>query len=406
VSEEHATPTPPAAHGHDHAETGGHAHSHAHGHAHSHAPDAVSLAGDPRARRALALALVVGLVVMAVEVVAGVAFDSLALLGDAAHMLTDVAAYAIALWAARAAMRPVSNRRTFGHGRVEILAALGNGATLLAASAWIVVESLRRLADPPSVDGAGMSAVALLGLLANAVVLGVLWRSGSASLNMRGAMLHAAGDLLGSLAAVIAGVVVVATGFDRADAIASLLLAAFIVVGAWRLVRESADVLLDTAPSGIDATRVGTALLGVDGVVEAHDVHVWTMAPGVLAASAHVRVAAGADRDSTLDALARVLQARHGISHTTFQLRVDRGSTPIETVPLMALEDAVDWATDHVARANPDLSRAVIAAAAGAAALGMSTQGRVSPVALSSRTLSALGRRPGDEAARDADDQA
>ena len=151
------TPTPPAA-------TRPAAHSHDHAHGHSHAPDGASLAGDARARRALAVALAVGLAIMVTEVVAGLAFDSLALLGDAAHMLTDVAAYAIALWAARAAMRPASSRRTFGHGRIEILAALANGATLLAASGWIVLESVRRLTDPPNVDGAGMSVVAALGL--------------------------------------------------------------------------------------------------------------------------------------------------------------------------------------------------------------------------------------------------
>lgn len=374
-----------------------HAHSHASGAAHSHAPDAASLAGSPRARRALAVALLVGIVVLVGEVVAGLAFNSLALLGDAAHMLTDVAAYAIALWAARAAARPVSARRTFGHGRIEILAALANGATLLAASAWIVVESLRRLADPSEVAGGGMSAVAAVGLVANAAVLYVLWRAGSSSLNMRGAMLHAAGDLLGSLAALIAGLVITFTGFDRADPIASLLLTALIMVNAWALVRESADVLLDAAPSGIDADRVAAALLVVPGVVEAHDVHVWTMSPGVRAVSAHVRVSIGVDPNRALDLLARMVRTELGIEHSTFQLRVDRGSEPIDTVPLMPLEDAVDWATDHVARANPDLSRAVIAAAAGAAAIGMSTEGRVSPVTLSSRTLDALGRRPGEE---------
>lgn len=391
-SEREDTPTPaPPDREHEHD---GQAAGHSHAHAHSHAPNATALAGDARARRALKIALGVGLVVMSAEVVAGVVYGSLALLGDAAHMLTDVAAYGIALWAARAAARPVSARRTFGHGRIEILAALVNGATLLAASGWILVESLRRLADPPVVDGGGMSVVAALGLVANAAVLAVLWRSGSASLNMRGAMLHAAGDLLGSVAAVIAGVVIALTGFDRADPIASLLLTALIVVNAWRLVRESADVLLDTAPSGVDADGVGSVLLEVPHVVEAHDVHVWTLAPGVSAVSAHVRIAGGGDPDATLDHIARSLRGRFGIGHTTIQLRVDRGSRPLETVPLMPLEDAVDWATEHVARANPDLSRAVIAAAAGAAAIGMSTDGRVSPVTLSSRTLSALGRRP------------
>ncbi|MCW2926235.1 MAG: cation diffusion facilitator family transporter [Thermoleophilia bacterium] len=384
--------------------SGSHGHAHAHaegGHGHSHAPDAAALAGDPKARRALRYALALGVVILVAEVFAGIAFGSLALLGDAAHMLTDVAAYAIALWAAAVAARPASATRTFGHGRVEILAALFNGATLLAASGWILVESLRRLANPHEVDGAGMSLMAAIGLVANLITLWVLWRANSSSLNMRGAMLHAAGDLLGSVAALTAGVVIAVTGWERADPIASLALTLLIVFGAWSLVRQSADVLLDAAPAGRDATRVGTVLLDVDGVVEVHDVHVWTMAPGHAAASAHVRISAACDPAQALDAMTAALRTQLHIAHSTLQLRVDRGTVPIETVPLMALEDAVDWATDHVARANPDLSRAVIAAAAGAAALGMSAQGRVSPVTLSSRTLASLRRKPDGDPADD-----
>lgn len=376
------------------------AHDHAGGgaHAHAHAPTAASLAGSRAARRALALALGIALVVFVLEVVAGFAFGSLALLGDAAHMFTDAGAYAIALWAAHVARRPSSPTRTYGHGRAEILAALANGATLLAASAWIVVEALRRLSQPQSVDAAGMSAVAALGLLANVVVFAVLWRARSDSLNMRGALLHAAGDLLGSVAALGAGLVILATGYERADPLASLLLTVLIAIGAWRLVRASADVLLDVAPAGIDAERVGGVALEVPDVLEIHDVHVWTMAPGEPSASAHVRIAAGADAAAVLDALQAALRDRLGIRHTTMQLRVDRGTVPLETVPLMNVEDAVDWATDHVASAHPDLSRAVIAAAAGAAAIGLAATGRVSPVAVSSRTLSMLRRRPAGDA--------
>lgn len=380
------------AHDHSHA----HAHSHGgHAAAHSHAPSSAALAGDPRARRALTFALLLGLVVLVAELVAGVVYGSLALLGDATHMATDVAAYGVALWAARVAARPVSRTRTFGHGRVEILAALANGATLLAASTWILVESIRRLIDPSQVDGAGMSVVAAIGLVANAVVLYVLWRANSSSLNMRGAMLHAAGDLLGSLAALVAGIVITTTGWERADPLASLLLTGLIAVGAWRLVRQSADVLLDAAPAGIDADRVAAAIVAVDGVIEAHDVHVWTMTPGTIAASAHVRADARADGDEVLDRIEHALRSGLAIDHTTIQLRSDRGSRQLETVPLMPLEDAVDWATNHIASANPDLSRAVIAAAAGAAAIGIGAEGRVSPVTLSSRTLQSLGRRPG-----------
>lgn len=374
------------------------AHAHDHGSraaAHSHAPTASTLAGDPRARRALRIALGVGLVVMVAEIAGGIIFRSLALLGDAAHMATDVLAYAIALWAAHVAARPASATRTFGHGRVEILAALVNGATLLAASAWILMEALQRLADPVPVDGVGMSTIAAAGLVANGVVLLVLWRAGSTSLNMRGAMLHAVGDLLGSVAAVSAGVVVALTGWTRADPVASIALTALIVVGAWRLVRHSADVLLDAAPAGYDAERVGSVIVAVDGVIEAHDVHVWTLAPSVLAASAHVRVEASCDPEAVLAGIERRLRGELAIGHTTIQLRVDRGSGTLETVPVMDLDDAVAWVTDHVARAHPDLSRAVIAAAAGAAALGMTADGRVSPVALSSRTVASLRRSPG-----------
>lgn len=384
----------PDAHGHAHA----HAHSHGgHADAHSHAPSTAALAGDPRARRALTFALLLGLVILVAEVIAGVVYGSLALLGDAAHMATDVAAYAVALWAARVATRPPSRTRTFGHGRVEILAALANGATLLAASAWILVEAVRRLIDPTPVDGAGMSVVAAIGLVANVVVLWVLWRAGSDSLNMRGALLHAAGDLLGSIAALSAGIIIATTGWERADPLASLLLTMLIIAGAWRLVRQSADVLLDAAPAGVDAEHVAAAIVAVDGVLEAHDVHVWTMAPGTIAASAHVRADARADGEAVLVRIEQALRGELSIDHTTIQLRIDRGSRPIETVPLMQLEDAVDWATDHIARANPDLSRAVISAAAGAAAIGIAATGRISPVTLSSRTLQSLGRRPGAE---------
>lgn len=373
-----------------------HAHSHDHAPAqpHSHAPAARSLAGDPRARRALWFALCIGVVVMLAEVVAGVVFGSLALLGDAAHMLTDVGAYAIALWAARIASRPPTASATFGSGRVEILAALANGATLLAASAWIIVEAIRRLVDPTQIDGAGMSAVAMVGLVANAIVLVLLVRSGSDTLNMRGAVLHAAGDMLGSLAAVIAGVIILTTGWERADPIASILLTGLIVIGAWRLVRASVTVLLDVAPAGADADAVGALIVSADGVLETHDVHVWTMSPGVVAASAHVRVDGRCDPDGVLDVLQSLLAQEAGIDHTTFQVRVDRGSLPVDAVPRMDVQSAIEWATDHVARSRPDLSRGVIAAAAGAAALGLTNDGLVSPVAVSRRTVDSLRPAP------------
>ncbi|MBC7460331.1 MAG: cation transporter, partial [Thermoleophilia bacterium] len=349
------------------------------------------------ARRALWFALTIGLGVLVAEVVAGLVFGSLALLGDAAHMVTDVSAYGIALWAARMSLRPPSATRTFGLGRIEILAALVNGATLLAASAWIAYESVRRLIDPPIVNGSGMGLVAALGLVANVVVLIMLWRSGSSGLNVRAAMLHAGGDLLGSIAALTAGIVIALTGFDRADPIASLALSLLIVAGAWRLVRASADVLLDAAPAGINADQVGSSLVTVGGVLEVHDVHVWTMAPGTVAASAHVRVSIDHDVSVLLDDMAGVLASHHGIHHSTLQVRADRGSARMETVPLMAVEDAVEWATNHIARLHPDMTRGVIAAAAGAAALGIAADGRVSPVSVTTRALGSLQRTTEDD---------
>jgi len=151
--------------------------------------------------------------------------------------------------------------------------------------------------------------------------------------------------------------------------------------------------LLDTAPAGIDAERVGATLVAVDGVQEAHDIHVWTIGPGDIGASAHVRIAASCDGAAALDAMQAALRGELGIDHATLQVRVDRGSLPVDTVRLMDLGDAVEWATDHVARAHPDLARGVIAAAAGAAAIGLNATGRVSPVTLSRRTLDMLGRR-------------
>jgi hypothetical protein len=167
-----------------------------------------------------------------------------------------------------------------------------------------------------------------------------------------------------------------------------------IVVAAWRLVRASVDVLLDAAPRGIDADAVSLVLLGVDDVVEAHDIHSWTMSPGVTAISAHVRIHAGSDASQTLDEMHRALSARLGVTHSTLQLREDRSGLPLTATPLMSPSDAIEWATDHIASLHTDLPRSVISAAAGAASVGLTSGDRVSPVALTARTLRSLGRAP------------
>src|SRR5690348_12394837 len=212
---------------------------------------------------------------MVVEVVAGILADSLALLSDAAHMLTDAGAIAVALYAARVAARPPEGRFTFGFGRAEILSAQGNGATLLVLAGVIAVEAIRRLWSPPEVDGAFVLVVGLIGACVNIAAAGALGRAERRSLNIEGARLHVLTDLFASLAAAAAGAIVLASGFDRADAIASLLVAALMLVSGWRLLRDSGRVLLEGAPEGIDPQAIGRAMAAHPGVVEVHDLHVW-----------------------------------------------------------------------------------------------------------------------------------
>lgn len=379
---------------HDHSHAGGHGHSHSAGHGHSHHIDARKLADDPRSRRMIGWALVVCIVFLVIELVGGVVANSLALLGDAAHMATDAAAYAIALWAARVAMRPPDERSTFGYGRAEILAALINGSTLIAACGWIVYEATRRLTDPEPVAGGTVVLIALAGLLANIAIIGLLARADRNNLNVRAALLHGVTDAVSSVGVLIAGAVVALTGFNRADAIASYAVAALVLWGSWRLVREAVDVLLNTAPPGLPADLVAAAMLDTAGVVEVHDVHVWTVHAGTPAMSAHVRAAAWAERDLLVAELGQLLRDRFGIEHSTLQVTGDRGTRPLDMVGLMRLADAVEWATEHIASTHPALSRSVILAAAGVAAMGMPPDDRVSPVALSTRTLRILGTRP------------
>lgn len=331
---------------------------------------------------------------LVVEVVGGLAFNSLALLSDAAHMLTDTAAYALALFAAWAGSLPPTGRRTYGYARAEILAALVNGATLIAASAWIVFEALVRLRDPEPVGGAGVIAVATVGLVANLAVVALLARADRHNLNIRAAMLHGATDALASVGVLVAGVLVATTGMQRADSIASLVIAVLITWGSWRLVRESVDVLLDAVPAHVDATQVAEEILACDAVTQVHDLHVWTLSPGVVALSAHVRVASGADHEQVVRQLAARMQERFGIAHCTIQPATDLTALPVEPVGRVSMPEAVEWATDHVASACPDLARSVILAAAGAAALRYPASERVSPISVALRTLEVLGRAP------------
>jgi cobalt-zinc-cadmium efflux system protein len=297
----------------------GHAHAHDHGHGHGqghhhHAPSADA----DRRWLALALALIAGF--MVVEVVGGLLASSLALLSDAAHMLTDAGAIGLALVAARLAARPASGRFTFGFGRAEILSAQINGATLLVLAGVIAVEAIRRLFEPPDVDGAFVIVVGVVGAAVNVGAAWALGRAERRSLNVEGARQHVLTDLYASLAAVVAGAVVLLAGFDRADGIAALFVSALMLRSGWGLLRESGRVLLEAAPPGMDPQAIGEAMAREPGVVEVHDLHVWEVTSGFPALAAHVIVRAGDDCHAMRRQLQRVLAERFGIDHVTLQV--------------------------------------------------------------------------------------
>jgi cobalt-zinc-cadmium efflux system protein len=284
---------------------------------HAHHHHGVSAAAD---RRWLVVALAVIAGFMAVEVVAGIVADSLALLSDAAHMLTDAAAVAIAIYAARLAARPAGGRFTFGLGRAEILSAQGNGATLLVLAGVIAVEGVRRLWSPPEVDGALVLVVGLVGAGANVGAAAALGRAERRSLNVEGARAHVLTDLYASLGAALAGAVVLLTDFDRADAIASLAVAALMLRSGWLLLRASGRVLLEGAPEGVDPQAVGRALASQPGVVEVHDLHIWEVTSGFPALAAHVLVHPGDDCHAVRRRLQAMVAERFDIAHVTLQV--------------------------------------------------------------------------------------
>jgi len=293
------------------------AHEHAHGHGHTHHHHGPAADAD---RRWLAVALGIIATFMVVELVAGILADSLALLSDAAHMLTDAGAIAVALYAAGLAARPAAGRFTFGLGRAEILSAQANGATLLVLGGVIAVEAIRRLWAVPEVDGAFVLVVGLLGACANVGAAAALGKAERRSLNVEGARAHVLTDLFASLAAATAGAVVLLTGFDRADAIASLLVAAVMLRSGWRLLRDAGRVLLEGAPEGVDPQAVGLALASYPGVVEVHDLHIWEVTSGFPALAAHVLVKPGDDCHGVRRSLQTMVGERFGIEHVTLQV--------------------------------------------------------------------------------------
>lgn len=286
-------------------------HPHGHGHAHGRVD---------RDRRALAAATLLVVALMAAEVVAGLVAGSLALLADAGHLITDAGALAFALVAATMATRPAGGRFTFGFSRMEVLAAQANGLALLLVGLWIVYAAARRLVDPPDVRGGVVLVVALGGVAVSAAATALLARASRESLNVRGAFVHVATDLAAFAATAAAGVLVLATGWDRFDPLASLAVAALVFWGSAGLLRESTRIFMEGSPSEIDPDVVGRAIVGHPGVVEAHDIHVWTVTSGFPAFSAHVLVEPGADCHSLRRSLEEMLAARFSLEHTTLQV--------------------------------------------------------------------------------------
>jgi cobalt-zinc-cadmium efflux system protein len=295
---------------HSHA---GHAHA---GHAHAPVRDAD--------RRYLAAALVLLVVFLVGEVVVAVLSGSLALLSDSGHMLTDVAAVALALVAARLALRPATGAWTFGMHRVEILSAAVNGVTLLVVAVIVAVEAVRRLVHPPDVHGWPVVLTAVAGCLVNLLVAWLLARADRRSLNVEGAYQHVLTDLYGFLGTLVAGLVIVATGWTRADPLASLLVVALMLYAAWGLLRDSGRILLEAAPAGTDLAGMRGHLLQVPHVREVHDLHVWTVTSSLPALSAHVVVddACFADGHAPqiLDQIQECLSGHFDVEHSTFQL--------------------------------------------------------------------------------------
>jgi cobalt-zinc-cadmium efflux system protein len=303
---------------HDHSDDG---HGHA-GHSHGVSADA------DRGKLTIALGLILGF--MAFEVAVGILSHSLALLSDAAHMLTDAAAIGLSLVALRLAARPAKGAMTFGLKRTEILSAQFNGATLLVLALLIIYEGITRLVTPPPVAGTAVLVVALIGIVVNLAATYTLSKANRQSMNVEGAFQHILTDLAAFIFTAIAGAVIILTGFHRADGIASLIIAAIMLHAAYGLLKASGRVFLEAAPEGIDPDAIGQRMVAVAGVTEVHDLHVWEVTSGFPALSAHVLVREGSDCHELAGQLKRLLDNEFDIEHTTLQ--VDHEHTQLLTI--------------------------------------------------------------------------
>ncbi|MER6254934.1 cation diffusion facilitator family transporter [Streptomyces sp. NPDC001584] len=331
--------------GHDHAHDG-HGHGNGKGrgngsagHDHGHGPGGHShgVAADADRRwLAIALALIGGF--MAVEVVVGVMANSLALISDAAHMLTDAVSIVLALIAMRLAARPARGGFTYGLKRAEILSAQANGLTLILLAVWLAYEAVRRLMDPPPVEGGLVVVTALAGIAVNVAAAWCISRANRSTLVVEGAYQHILNDLFAFIGTAIAGLIVLTTGFRQADAIATLVVVVLMIKAGYGLVRESGRILLEAAPAHVDPDAVGDHLVGHPPVTEVHDLHIWTITSGQAALSAHVLVEPAGDCHAVRRDLEQLLDKEYGITHTTLQ--VDHAQDSLLTVGRAGAGDA------------------------------------------------------------------
>jgi cobalt-zinc-cadmium efflux system protein len=309
---------------HDHDNEHGHGHSHSHRHDHVHD---VSLDADGR-YVTIALVLIVGFMVF--EIIAGILAHSLALLSDAGHMLTDAGALLLSLVVIRLVQRPVGGQLTYGMRRAEVLSAQANSAVLLVLGVLVIYEAVWRLVRPPDVAGALVTSVAATGVVVNALAAWVLAKANRQSLNVEGSFQHIVTDLYAFMGTLVAGIIILTTGFDRADAIASLFVAVLMIRSGLRLQRRALRVLLESAPEELAPAEVGQAMVHIEHVNQVHDLHLWELAPGHPILTAHVLVAPKADCHAVRRALEQMLKERFKIDHSTLQ--VDHTPDPVLSI--------------------------------------------------------------------------
>ncbi len=301
------------------------------GEGHGHA-DASSATAAGRHRKPLLIAFGLTASYMAVEFVAGIVFNSLALLSDAAHMGTDVLGLGMALAAIMLAQRPSTSQRTYGAYRLEVLAALANGVLLFGVAGYVLYEAYRRLAQPPEVPGLLLLVVALIGLAVNIISFRLLTDGSKESLNVRGAYLEVLADMLGSVAVIVAAVVIYTTGWSYADPLIGAAIGLFILPRTWKLTAQALRILMEVAPPGMDVEEVRERILALPGVDDVHDLHIWTVTSGLESATGHVVVADDADYHDVLDQVVTMLAQTYQVTHATIQCEPahhDEHPTPI-----------------------------------------------------------------------------